>query len=115
MGISGMEIRTGLSLRSGGRWWGSRVCELAGTPEKTIGSDIPVRNMRTCIFPIRVVFENDLFGGRVLGGVFNTCCRPCILEFDGRVATGLISGLATVSCRSCAHGASAGPVGWEKL
>ena len=75
IGISGKDIRTGLSRRSGGRWWGSRVCWLTGTAEKTMGSVIPSSKIRICTFPILAVLENDRLGGWALAWV---CIGYCL-------------------------------------
>ena len=63
IGMSGIDIRTGLSLRRGGRWCGNLVCEFRATPENTFASDIPCKKILTCISPSLVLLEKDRFGG----------------------------------------------------
>ncbi len=111
MGMSGKDMRTGLSRRSGGRWWGRRVCLFKGTDENIFGSTILPKKTRTCIFPTWVDPENDRLGGCVFVGDFWAPSRFCTLESCDCAGAICFGGLATVSCRSCAHGESTGPEG----
>ena len=78
-----------------------------------MGSSIPAKYTLICIFPIRVLLENDLLGGGVLRppcpgfGWFTAPADGFIVNASASFG----SGWATVSCKSCAQGASAGPEG----
>ncbi len=86
------------------------MCWFTGTAEKIIGSCIPAKKTRICVFPILVVLENDLFGGGVrIGGFPSFADNPEAgngFEVDVSVLVG--AGWAIDSWRSCAQGASAG-------
>ena len=88
------------------------MCWFTGTAEKVIGADIPAINTRICMFPMRVVFENDRLGGWDLDEDIVGLERSCIFGCEGIVCRPFVSTLvcATDSWRSCAHCESAGPI-----
>lgn len=102
-GWPGSEMRTGLSRRSGGRCWGSRVCCLFGTVEYGIGWAMPGMKTTTGTFPIRVVLENDLLGGDDLGAVGTGLGGLGIAVEVAGALEEVRSSPATVSWRSCVH------------
>lgn len=75
-----------------------------------MGSCMPVKKTRICVFPILVVLEKDLFGGgvRIVGfpGFAGNPEPGNGFGIDVSVLVG--AGWAIVSWRSCAQGASAG-------
>ena len=109
-GCSGSEIRTGLSLRRGGRWSGSFVCFLCGTSENVMGPFMPGRETRICTFARCFVVEKE----RVANSGFAAGAGPdrgklftgTLVGATGGLKAGpLPSGSRRVSCRSWDHGA----------
>lgn len=67
-GLSGSEIRTGLSRRSGGLWSGSFVYRLIEMPANDLGSLRPGIKTRISTLPSVFSVDNVLLIGVLLGG-----------------------------------------------
>lgn len=78
----GNDILTGLSRRRGGRWFGSFVYCLTGTPENTIGSFNPEMTTLICTFAMCFVVENVRFGAGFEAG----CASLATGALNGRTA-----------------------------
>ena len=70
----GNETRTGLSRRSGGRWFGRRVCDLMGTFWKVMGAFMWGRSTRTTALWVCTVVEKLRVGGGLEAGTIGALC-----------------------------------------